>query len=272
MVSGGIGRVYMQDTFTKGMQNWFALKEFQVGIPTEDMDENSSLKDFLDKLKSFGKLVAIIWGIFRFFWPDKRGENAGKLAGTIGSVLAFYDLLIDTKTTAADFYNALKPYVSKADLVGLKISNARGTSSSRTNPENRTFLNTVLVLIIYADQPTPASILQQFDEFLVAAGPLKRLGLRAKFLGNRASIYPLLVYFDSKKLEEDKGLLWPHIFEECDTESMRPRIRSDKDSWTPEFRAKLSAGVVDVSEKWVLSEIFDKNDLNWVLKWGESDR
>ncbi len=65
-------------------------------------------------------------------------------------------------------------------------------------------------------------------------------------------------------------MLYPHIFEEGDTESRRPRTRSDKDLWI-EFRAKLSAGVVDVSEKWVLSDIFDKDDLYWVLKWGESD-
>jgi hypothetical protein len=107
---------------------------------------------------------------------------------------------------------------------------------------------------------------------MAASDSLKRLGLRAKFIGNQASIYPLLVYFDSKKLEEDKKLLWPRLFEDKGTEEgLRPRIRSDKASRTPGFKVTLSAGVVDVQERWVLSEIFDEDDLYSVLKWGQSE-
>ena len=109
------------------------------------------------------------------------------------------------------------------------------------------------------------------DKFLGAAATLKRLGLRAKLIGNRASIYPLLVYLDGKKLEEDKEPLWPHVFEEEGPGSIRPRTRSDKSSWAPGPRAKLSAGVVNVPEGWVLSEVFDEDDLYSVLKWGQSE-
>ncbi len=136
---------------------------------------------------------------------------------------------------------------------------------------NKTFWNTVLVPVIYADQLTPDSILQRFDTFLEAAAPLKHLGVRAKFVGNRARIYPLLIYFDSAKLEEDKALLWPRIFEEDDTEGMRPQTLSTKASWAPEFKAKLSAGVVNVQEKWILSAIFDEDDLYNVLEWAQEE-
>jgi len=137
-------------------------------------------------------------------------------------------------------------------------------------PRNKTFWNTVLIPAIYADDLTPDSIARRFDTFLGAAASLKRLGLRAKLVGNRASVYPLLVYFDGKKLEEDEASLWPHLFEEEGPGGgVRPRTRSDKSSWAPGPRAKLSAGVVNVPEGWVLSEIFDEDDLYSVLRWGE---
>ena len=178
---------------------------------------------------------------------------------------------IDTGATADDLYDALKPYASRADLIGLKISDARVPSTLKENPRNKTFWNTVLIPVIYADDLTPDSIAQRSDKFLGAAASLKRLGLRAKLIGNRASIYPLLVYFDGKKLEEDKELLWPHVFEEEGPGSTRPRTRSDKSSWAPGPRAKLSAGVVNVPEEWALSEVFDEDDLYSVLKWGQSE-
>lgn len=265
----------MQDIFTKGMQRWFALEKFQVGIPTEDMDQSSGFQDFHSKVKDFGKLAATIWAALRFLIKSGRfggvATKAGRWAGTAGGVATLYDLLIDTKTTAANLYDALKPYLSRADLFGLKISDVSMPSNLREDPKNKTFWNTVLVPVIYADDLTPDCIEQRFTTFLQATDPLKRLGLRAKFIGNRASIYPLLVYFDSKKLEDDKELLWPQIFEGKSTEGIRPRIRSDKASRTPGFKVKLSAGVVDVQERWVLSDIFDQDDLYSVLKWGQSE-
>lgn len=265
----------MQDIFTKGMQRWFALEKFQVGIPTEDMDQSSGFQEFHSRVKDFGKLAATIWTALRFLTKSGRfgglATKFGRWTGTAGGLITLYDLLIDTKTTAADLYNALKPYLSRADLFGLKISNVSMPSTLREDPKNKTFWNTVLVPVIYADDLTPDSILERFDKFLEAADPLKRLGLRAKFIGNQASIYPLLVYLDSKKLEEDKESLWPQIFEEKGTEGIRPRTHSNKAPWTPEFKAKLSAGVVDVQKRWVLSEIFDEDDLYSVLEWGQSE-
>lgn len=153
----------------------------------------------------------------------------------------------------------------------MRISNARVPSALRDVPVNKTFWNTVLVPVIYTDHLTPDSILQRFDRFLEAAAPLKHLGVRAKFIGNRAHIYPLLVYFNSEKLEEDKALLWPRIFEEDETDGMRPQTLSTKAPWAPEFKAKLSAGVVNVQEKWVLSAIFDEDDLYNVLEWAQDE-
>jgi hypothetical protein len=176
-------------------------------------------------------------------------------------------LLIDIDATADDLYDALKPYASRADLIGLKISNARVPSTLGENPRNKTSWNTVLIPVTYADDLTPDSVARRFDKFLGAADSLKLLGLRAKPVGNRASIYPLLVYFDSKKLEEDKESLWPQLFEKG-SEGIRPRTRSDKASCAPGLKAKLSAGVVNASEEWV---VFDEDDLYSVLKPGESE-
>jgi hypothetical protein len=268
----------MQDIFGKGMQRWFALKGFHVGIPTEDIEQSLGFEDFQSRVEDFGKLAVAVWGALRVLRKaDRFGGLATKVgkwggtAGAIGAAISLSDFLIDTGATADSLYNALKPYASRADLIGLKISNARVPSTLKEDPVNRTFWNTVLVPVIYADQLTPDSILQRFDRFLDAAAPLKRLGLRAKFVGNRAHIYPLLIYFDSEKLQEDKALLWPRIFEEDGTEGMRPRTLSTKAPWTPELKVKLSAGVVNIPEKWVLSEIFDEDDLYNILEWAQDE-
>ncbi len=268
----------MRDIFTKGMQRWFALKEFQVGIPTEGIDQSLGFEDFQSRVKDFGKLAAALGGAVRVLQRAGRFRGLatkvgrwGGAVGAVGAAVSLSDLLIDTGATADDLYDALKPYASRADLIGLKISNARVPSTLRENPRNKTFWNTVLIPIIYADDLAPDSITRRFDKFLGAAASLKRLGLRAKLIGNRASVYPLLVYFDSKKLEEDKELLWPQVFEEKGTEGIKPRTRTDKASWAPGLKAKLSAGVVNVPDGWVLSEIFDEDDLYSVLKWGESE-
>ncbi len=269
----------MQDIFTKGMQQWFHQNQFQVGIPTEGIDQKKwSLGDFNTRFKDFEKHAVAIWGVagalklaerFRRFGP--QAGNLASAIGTIGGILALSDYLIDTGATVDDLYNALKPYASRADLIGLKISNAAVPNTLRDHPRNKTFWNTVLIPVIYADNLTPDSITQRFDKFLEAAPALKRLGLRAKLIGNRASIYPLLVYFESHRFEEDKESLWPRIFEEAGAESMKSRIPRMKASWTPELKAKLSVGVVNVSDDWVRSEIFDEDDLYHVFEWGQRE-
>lgn len=285
----------MQDIFTKGMNKWFALKEFQVGVPTEDIDQRSSFDDFLARVDKVGLLSTTV-GRALGSLPHahrvggvaaKTGKlggvagrigklggaagKVGKVGGVAGTIVLLSDFLIDTKTSAADLYDALKPYVSRADLIGLKISNAKAWNTFREHPGNKTFWNTVLVPVIYADELAPDSILQWFDKFLRASAALKRLGLRVKLVGSRARIYPLLVYFDNQRFEEHRQALWPEIFEEDDTEGVRPRHLSKKASWTPEFKAYLSAGMVNVPGKQVISEIFDEDDLYSVLEWGQSE-
>ncbi len=191
--------------------------------------------------------------------------------GVVGGVLTLSDFLVDTGATADDLYNALKPYASRADLFGLKISNAAVPSTLKDHPRDKTFWNTVLIPVIYADDLTADSITQRLDKFVEAAPALKRLGLRAKLIGNRASIYPLLVYFESHRFEEDKDSLWPQLSEEADAEGTKSRIARIKASWTPELKAKLSVGMVNISDNRVLSEIFDEDDLYHVLKWGQSE-
>lgn len=269
----------MQGIFTKGMHEWFDRNQFRVGIPTKDIDQKEwSLGDFRTKFKDFEKLTVAIGGVTGVLKLAERfrrfGPHVGKLGGavgTVGGVLAVSDFLIDTGATADDLYNALKPYASRADLVGLKISNAAVPSTLKDHPRNKTFWNTVLIPVIYADDLAPDSITQRFDKFSEAAPALKRLGLRAKLIGNRASIYPLLVYFDSQRFEEHKETLWPQISKEAGAESTQSRTSKIKASWTPGLRAKLSVGMVNVSDKWVLSEIFDEDDLYHVLEWGQSE-
>jgi hypothetical protein len=281
-----------EDVFTRGMNRWFALKGFQIGVPTEDIDQSSGFEELQSRAKELTLLSTTVGRALRSVPRAHRlkgfaarvgrsgaaagrigklggaGGKVGKAGGIAGTAFLLSDLLIDTKTTAADLYDALKPYMSRADLIGLKISDVKAWSIFREHPGDKTFWNTVLVPVIYADQLPPALILQWFDKFLQASGALKRLGLRLKFLGNRARIYPLLVYFDTSKFQEDKELLWPRIFEEGDTGGVRPRTLSMKASRAPEFRGYLSAGVVNVPEKQVFSEIFDEDDLHSVLEWG----
>ena len=65
-------------------------------------------------------------------------------------------------------------------------------------------------------------------------------------------------------------MLWPQVFgKEGTGGSIRPLTRTDRSSWMPGLKAKLSAGVVNVPEGWVLSEVFDEDDLYSVLRWGE---
>src|SRR5919112_1485778 len=285
----------MQDVFKKGMNRWFALKEFQVGVPTEDIDQRSTFEELQTRINKVGLLSTTVGRALNSLPHSRRvgavaaktgklggvtgrvgklGGAAGKIGkagGVAGTVVLFSDFLINTKTSAADLYDALKPYVSRADIIGLKISNAKAWSAFREHPGNKTFWNTVLVPVIYADELTPVLILEWFDKFLQASAALKRLGLRVKFVGSRAHIYPLLVYFDNQRFEEHRQALWPEIFEEDDTEGVRPRYLSKKASWTPEFKAYLSAGMVNVPGKQVISEIFDEDDLYSVLEWGQSE-
>jgi hypothetical protein len=79
-----------------------------------------------------------------------------------------------------------------------------------------------------------------------------------------------LVYFDSHRFEEHRQTLRPEIFEEDNMEGFRPRYLSKKASWAPEFKAYLSAGMVNVPDKQVISEIFDEDDLYSILEWGQS--
>lgn len=147
----------MQDIYTKGMQRWFALKGFQVGIPTEDIKQNLGFENFQKKVEDFGKLAAAVGaavGVLRNATTRFRGLTTkgskwgGGAVGGIGAVTLLSDWLIDTGATADDLYNALKPYASRADLIGLKISDARVPSNLREVPVNRTFWNTVLVPVI----------------------------------------------------------------------------------------------------------------------------
>ncbi len=268
----------MHDIFTKGMERWFERNRFQIGIPTKDIDQDFGFEHFISGFKEFKKLARVFGGVAGAVKVAERfrkiGPHVGKLGGAIGTVsgvLAVSDFLIDTGATADDLYNALKPYASRADLIGLKISDAAVPSTLRDHPRNKTFWNTVLIPVIYADNLTPDSITQRFDKFVEAAPALKRLGLRAKLIGNRASIYPLLVYFDSHRFEEDKGSLWPEISKEAGAESTKSRIPRIKAVRTPELKAKLSVGMVNVSENRVLSEIFDEDDLYHVMEWGQSE-
>lgn len=80
-----------------------------------------------------------------------------------------------------------------------------------------------------------------------------------------------MVYFDSQRFEEHRQALWSEILEEDNTQGVRPRTLRKKASWTPEFKAYLSAGMVNVPEKRVISEIFDEDDLYSVLEWGQSE-
>jgi hypothetical protein len=285
----------MQDVFTKGMNRWFALKEFQVGVPTEDIDQRSSFEELQSSLNKVGSLSTTVGRALNSLPHARRvgggaaktgklggapgrvgklGDVAGKIGkagGVAGTVVLLSDFLIDTKTTAADLYDALKPYVSRADIIALKISNAKAWRAIREHPGNKTFWNTVLVPVIYADELTPDSILQWFDKFLQSSGALKRLGLRVKLVGSRAHIYPLLVYFDSQRFEEHRQALWSAMLEEDNTQGVRPRTLRKKAPWTPEFKAYLSPGMVNVPEKRVISEIFDEDDLYSVLEWGQSE-
>ena len=286
----------MQDVFTKGMNRWFALKEFQVGVPTEGIDQRSSFEELQSRINKVGLLSTTVGRALNSLPHARRvggvaaktgklgsvagrvgklggaAGKIGKVGGVAGTVVLLSDFLIDTKTSAADLYDALKPYISRADVIGLKISNAKAWKAFREHPGNKTFWNTVLVPVIYADELTPDAILQWFDKFLQASGALKRLGLRVKLVGSRARIYPLLVYFDSQRFEEHRQALWSEIFEEDNAEGVRPRTLRKKASWTPEFKAYLSAGMVNVPKRLVISEVFDEDDLYSVLEWGQSER
>jgi hypothetical protein len=286
----------MQEVFTKGMNRWFALKEFQVGVPVEDIDQRSSFEELQSSINKVGLLSTTVGRALNSL-PNTRRVGAvaaktgklggvtgrvgklggaagkiGKAGGVAGTVVLLSDFLINTKTSAADLYDALKPYVSRADIIGLKISNAKAWSAFREHPGNKTFGNTVLVPVIYADELTPVSILEWFDKFLEASGALKRLGLRVRLVGSRAHIYPLLVYFDGQRFEEHLQGLLSEIFEEDNAQGVRPRTLGKRASWTPEFKAYLSAGMVNVAEKRVISEIFDDDDLYSVLEWGQSEK
>jgi hypothetical protein len=71
----------MRDIFTRGMQRWFALKGFQVGIPTEGIDQSLGFEDFQSRVKDFGKLTAALGGGVRVL---QRAGRFGGIARRVG--------------------------------------------------------------------------------------------------------------------------------------------------------------------------------------------
>jgi hypothetical protein len=146
-LEGESGEIWMQGIFTKGMQEWFDRNRFQVGIPTEGIDQEKwNLGDFRTRFKDFEKVAGVVGGVAGAFKLAERfrrlGPHVGKLGGAIGAVgmvLALSDFLIDTVANADDLYNALKPYASRADLIGLRISNPRVPSALKDHPRDKTF-------------------------------------------------------------------------------------------------------------------------------------
>ena len=53
----------MQDIFTKGMNKWFALKEFQAGVPTK-----ISIKDRASRIFYQGSIRSVCF-------PQRSGEH-----------------------------------------------------------------------------------------------------------------------------------------------------------------------------------------------------
>jgi hypothetical protein len=75
----------MQDIFTKGMQEWFERNQFQMGIPTEGIDQKKwSLGDFRTKFKDFEKAAGVIGGVASAFKLAERFRKFGPQVSKLG--------------------------------------------------------------------------------------------------------------------------------------------------------------------------------------------
>lgn len=81
----------------------------------------------------------------------------------------------------------LDPFVKLSDLVGLKI------------PEGVVESQQLIIPVIYADSLTPKDVDERFDLFVELAPSVANLGMRFNFQNQGLYIFPLLIYFDSKK-------------------------------------------------------------------------
>lgn len=80
----------MQDVFTKGMNRWFALKEFQVGVPTEDIDQRSTFEELQARINKVGLLSTTVGRALNSLPHARRvggvAAKTGKLGGITGRV------------------------------------------------------------------------------------------------------------------------------------------------------------------------------------------
>jgi hypothetical protein len=96
------------------------------------------------------------------------------------------------------FFRALVPYVPLCNLLGSKIELGAVT----------------LVPVLYADELPPAILEQRFEEFMDLAGPLTQFGPRLNLQAmGYATIFPLLIYFDSKKYSADLPEIIPDAWQ-----------------------------------------------------------
>jgi len=110
-----------------------------------------------------------------------------KIVGGIFTGLGGTPLFPSGGAKAEKVKRALEPFNRMADLVGLHIPHGIDASGQ------------YMILVILADELSPRDILERFDLFTEFASGVAKLGWQIAFQSGEMSLYPLIVYFDSRK-------------------------------------------------------------------------
>jgi hypothetical protein len=139
--------------------------------------------------------------------------DAEKDAGTIKKLLGLVPiqlpvpLFLSKGAGSEELFDALIPFSPHVDILASKLD--YGTA--------------IVPLVIFADSLTPQQLRRRMDEFIELAGPLTQFGPRmnGQPQGSRASLFPLLIYFERGKASRArkallpdgyKPLRWEHIW------------------------------------------------------------
>jgi len=111
-------------------------------------------------------------------------KMAGKVFQVFGSSAPMF---VSGGAKADKVKQVLDPFVSLSDLVGVKI------------PEGVVDSQQFIIPLMYADSLNPKDVDERFDLFVEFAPSVANLGMRLNFQNLGLYIFPLLIYFDSKK-------------------------------------------------------------------------
>jgi hypothetical protein len=179
-------RLTPQAAFTVALVRWFEEKGYHIGLDLDQFDGDEAREQF--------KKLA-----------DKMEEWAEKALHHV----ATFHALVSSGANSDDLFEALTPFIGRADIVASKVGAGLQTGL------------VVVPLVLFADKLAPEEIRRRFGLFVELGEALNAFGPRLNLQNmGQCRLFPLLVYFESDRCRADVVALradayqlhaWKHV-------------------------------------------------------------